>query len=209
MDAPIAPSALRHADDGPAYDLISLGLVVFTILLITVWTSHFFRQAPAGLKEMRQMEARVASDPAAMELTTSAACLEAAKWADFNLPSPDGNHLSNEFVSHLKRAIKLEKAERAELRLLLGQGDNKDFDRVAARTELKSEGRARQYARDWYKRRAAWLDACDTRKFEVDVHRELGELLEALSMPEEAAIEFGKIERSLPVIREVHDEDKK
>jgi hypothetical protein len=222
MDSPIAPAALRHADDGPAYDLISLGLVVFTILLITVWVSHFFRMSPSKPEDIMLVEARAAQNPETGKLT-SAGELEVAKWAEFNLPSPNGDHITNEFSIHLKRALDKEAEERDTSRKLLGQPPGDGFDRVAVVNSLRTEGPARLYALAWYKRREVYLDACDTATFDVRAHFELGTFMKDLGLIDQERIQLEKIvkarpdlqgnppldDRGLPVIREIHRESPK
>lgn len=218
MDAPIAPAALRRPDDGPAYDLISLGLVLFTILLIAVWTTHFFRQQPADVSDFNRVVAHAEFDPATADLT-SAGHLSVAKWADFNLPTPNGHHITKEFRKHLRLALDREAEERAGLKALMAQPHGDGFDRVAAQNRLRQEeGAARQYARAWYNRQAEWLDACDTANFDSVAHYELAEFLKSLDMVKEEALEKEKIlnahpelrgdppldDRGLPVIREFH-----
>ncbi len=212
MDAPIAPAAVRTADEGPAYDLISLGLVVFTILLVAVWTTHYFREAPFDDQHFRKVKDRI-------DDKTSAGNLQAARWADFNLRSGN-NDVSKHFCDHLREALRLEPQERA---LLQWKRDHLDEqERVAAIAELGEnpdslKGPAAAFAQRWYQYRAEWIDGRDQRGFNIAAHRDFAILLDDLGMTEEAHRELDKVRRArpdwpvpplrddhLPVIREQH-----
>ncbi|MCC6740877.1 MAG: hypothetical protein IT452_17690 [Planctomycetia bacterium] len=191
MSAPIAPAAVRPAEEGPAFDLISLGLVVFTILLIGVWTPYYFRQNPAD------MNAWAAVRPGDHE-TQSAPFLAAARWADLYLHTTDCRGVSIAFRDSLKKALELEAAERQALR---DQVDRlSPAQSIAARAELSEhpEGPAERYARQWYRNRAAWLDARDARGFDLGAHTELFVLLREIGMAREADLEQEKVRRVSP-----------
>ncbi|MEK7469601.1 MAG: hypothetical protein AAB074_19685 [Planctomycetota bacterium] len=185
MDAPIAPAALRQAADGPAYDLISLGLVVFTTLLITVWTTHFFRQQPADVKDLPSVEDRAEHVPGSV-LLTSAGHLQVAQWADFNLRSAGGNGISMSFTVHLSAALELEVQERENLSLLAESANISEIDRVSARMQLKQKPLAREYAKKWYELRRDWIEANDRRGFDIGTHFEFQNVLVQFGMLEEA-----------------------
>lgn len=197
MDAPIAPSAVRTAEEGPAYDLISLGLVVFTILLVAVWTTHYFREAPFDNQTFKRLF------PSDMP-RTSAANLEAARWADFNLRvGPDD--FTNHFRDHLKAALALELEERAGLRWKVDHLDpeTNQRERVEAMVELygdpdRPNGPVAAYLRRWYQQRSAWIDARDQAGFNVAAHRKFAILLDDLGMAKESDLEIDKIRRARP-----------
>ncbi len=216
MDAPIAPSAVRTAEEGPAYDLISLGLVVFTILLVGVWTTHYFREAPFDNRDFEAVKAGV-------DERTSAGRLQAARWADFNLRS-GSNDISKHFCEELKEALVLEKSERTLLLWKVSQLDPVEHqrERVEAQAALgensKSlKGPAAEFAQRWYQARAEWIDARDARGFNIAAHRDFAIMLDDMGMSEEARRELDKVRRArpdwpvpplkddhLPVIREQH-----
>ena len=186
MDSPIAPAALRQADDGPAYDLISLGLVVFTTLLITVWTTHFFRRQPKDVTDLRVLEDRAERLPNS-DVLTSAGHLQVAQWANFNLRAPGSNGIPDPFTQHMREALNLEVKERENLRLLTESPNVSEIDRVAAGEELRTKPPAREYVQKWYELRGAWLDARDQRGFDVIAHFDFQNVLLQFGMLEEAA----------------------
>lgn len=209
MDSPIAPSAMRRAEDGPAYDLISLGLVVLTILLFGVWTSHFFREPAsddtdykavvAGLPHVENIPDPVPEDLS--RILTSDGNLRAAQWADFNLRSPGGNEISSQFRDHLKSSLEQEEQERSFLVWRKTHGDEQSrIEASAILAEQDEEGGtpARVYARKWYEIRSAWLDSRDAEKVDVGAHLDFAQLLKDLGMKNEAAAEIEKVRRARP-----------
>lgn len=191
MGAQIAPAAVRAADEGPGYDLISLGLVVFSVLLIGVWTPYWFRQQPAGLSELDAVRNR-------LDLSTSAGNLQAARWADCYFRTVDCTDVSVAFTRHLREALRLEAAERAEWERQ--KRDLRPDQNVEARIALSEnpEGPAARYAKQWYENRAAWLDARDTRGFNAKAHIDFSVALREIGMGREAELEKEKVRRARP-----------
>ncbi|MBI2920009.1 MAG: hypothetical protein HYY18_02870 [Planctomycetes bacterium] len=98
------------------------------------------------------------------DLSTPAGHLELARWTEFNLKTVHRDHLPLEFKEHLQKA------------LVPGASPE-----------------ARAWAREWYGRRSAFLEARDRQAFNAAAHLELAELCQQVGMEEEAKREREKI----------------
>jgi hypothetical protein len=203
MDSPIAPSAMRRSEDGPAYDLISLGLVVFTILLVGIWVSRFFHE-PAdddfGRAVMQfDMDPSLSNkDPA--DNLSAAGNLSAAQWADFHLHTPGGAP-SKEFRKHMKLALEQEQAVQADIQVRSRSKDpaiHNEAEAELSENYRGGKGPARAYFDAWLANRIVWLDENDRRKFDRDAHSDMARFLVDLGMRELAVDELEKIFMSRP-----------
>lgn len=103
------------------------------------------------------------------DLSGPAGHLELARWTEYNLKTVHGDHLPQEFKEHLQKA------------LLPGEFP---------------EGWA--WAREWYGRRSAFLEARDRQAFNAAAHLELAELCQQVGLVDEAKREREKILKVRP-----------
>jgi hypothetical protein len=179
LDDKIAKPAMETRTEGPGYDLVSLGLVVLTLLLVGVWTTHFFRHPPPGLTDFDRARgailARHGDDPVRVQI-------ELARWADFHLRPGNGRTVSMEFVDALRAGLEEERKLNTQN---AARGRARRFDAI-------------EYARGWARRRSDLLAERDRTGFDVEAHVQLVGLLEDLGMPEEAAAERGRMLKKQP-----------